>query len=132
MSEKFAGFAAPSDTMSYAVADDLTTVRRFVRSLALALGLSASRTDLLVLAVSELATNTLQHTTGGGLVRVWADAGQLICDVVDGGQAWAFGRGMPPADSVGGRGLAIVELVSDDVVATAGPEGTMIRIRLDL
>ena len=33
------------------------------------------------LAVSELATNTLQHTAGGGRVRLWAEAGRLLCDV---------------------------------------------------
>ncbi|MEK8105703.1 hypothetical protein NKG94_12165 [Micromonospora sp. M12] len=42
--------------------------------------------ELLTLAVSELATNTLQHTTGGGWVRLWAEPGQLFCDIVDRGR----------------------------------------------
>jgi hypothetical protein len=35
-------------------------------------------TDELTLAVNELTTNTLQHTTGGGDLRVRAESGTLI------------------------------------------------------
>jgi anti-sigma regulatory factor (Ser/Thr protein kinase) len=126
-------FAAPdgmSATMSYGEPADLGAVRAFVRTRALALGLSAGRADLLLLAVSELTTNTLQHTTGGGRVRVWADAGHIICDVIDGGATRTFGGAMPPAEAVRGRGLAIVEQVCDDVSVAVGPDGTLVRLRL--
>jgi serine/threonine-protein kinase RsbW len=116
--------------MSYAEPADLALVRAFVLSRSVGLGLPSSRAELLVLAVSELATNTLLHTAGGGEVRLWAHQGQVICDVVDGGPVRVFGRAMPPADAVGGRGLAIVERVCDDVAVTAGPEGTVVRLRL--
>jgi len=122
----------PPDAMSYAEADDLKAVRAFVAARARALGLPAGRVDLLTLAVSELATNTLQHTTGGGRVRVWATAGQLICDVVDRGPARLFGRDMPAADALRGRGLAIVERVCDVVDTAAVADGTLVRIRLNL
>ena len=52
------------DGMFYEVADDLRRVRAFVTERALALGLSAGRVEVLTLAVSELTTNTLQHTSG--------------------------------------------------------------------
>jgi anti-sigma regulatory factor (Ser/Thr protein kinase) len=117
--------------MAYAEADDLAAVRAFVRSHALALGLAAGRVDLLTLAVSELATNTLQHTSGGGHVEVWAEPGHLVCDVTDAGPARSFGP-MPPADSVRGRGLAIVQRVADEVATATGPGGTLVRIRMDL
>ena len=120
------------DAMSYAATAELMALRAFVRSRALALGLAATRADLLLLAVSELATNTLQHTAGSGRVRVWAEAGQLVCDVVDRGPVPAFGRPMPPADAARGRGLAIVERVCDAVDTAAVPEGTLVRIRLNL
>ena len=74
-----------ADTMPYAEPEQLAAVRAFVRQCALTLGLAARRVDLLALAVSELTTNTLQHTTGGGRVSVWAESGQLFCDVVDDG-----------------------------------------------
>ncbi|MEH1165236.1 ATP-binding protein [Micromonospora sp. CPCC 205539] len=120
------------DTMAYQVANDLRALRAFVSTRALARGLSPHRVELLALAVSELATNTLQHTTGGGHVRLWAEADQLVCDVVDRGPTRAFGRGMPAADAVRGRGLAIVEQVCDEVAVLTRPKETVVRIRLGL
>ncbi|MEV8507128.1 ATP-binding protein [Actinoplanes sp. NPDC051475] len=121
-----------SDSLGYHVPGDLADVRAFVAARATAIGLPARRVELLVLAVSELATNTLQHTRGGGVVRVFAQPGVLVCDVVDQGAARRLGRSMPAADAVGGRGLAIVERVCDEVETSAVPEGTRVRIRLRL
>jgi anti-sigma regulatory factor (Ser/Thr protein kinase) len=120
------------DGMSYTEPDDLRVVRTFVAERARTLGLPAARIDLLTLAVSELTTNTLQHTGGGGHIRVWADDGQLVCDVVDGGGPRPFGRTMPAAEAIRGRGLAIVERVCDAVYTAAVPGGTLVRICLDL
>ncbi|WP_406079696.1 ATP-binding protein [Micromonospora sp. NBC_00858] len=131
VAEQYASARIP-DTMAYQAATDLHALRAFVCTGALARGLPPHRVELLTLAVSELATNTLQHTTGGGRVRLWAEADQLICDVVDQGPMRAFGRDMPPADAVRGRGLAIVEQVCDEVAVLAEPEGTVVRIRLGL
>ncbi len=122
---------AARTTMPYAVADDLVAVRGFVRSRALALGLPDTRVDLLALAVNELATNTLQHSSGGGQVRVWAEAGQLVCDVADAGTVPPFGT-MPPPESVRGRGLAIVARIADEVAAVPVAGGTVVRIRMNL
>ncbi len=121
-----------SESLFYSEAGDLGTVRAFVRDHALALGLSETRTELLMLAVNELATNTVQHTTGGGRVRVWSDAGQVVCDVVDQGPPRAFHRPMPSPDAVRGRGLAIVERICDQVDTVTGPDGTTVRLRLHL
>lgn len=118
------------DSIAYALVSDLAAVRAFVSSRAVALGLEPARADLLTLAVNELATNTLQYTREGGLVRLWSDAGQVVCDVVDQGPLRAFGRPMPPADAVRGRGLPIVELVCDHVAAFAANGTTVVRMRL--
>lgn len=125
------GPAGP-DAMSYAEAGDLRAVRAFVAARASAAGLPAERVDLLTVAISELATNTLQHTSGGGRVRLWVDGHQLVCDVVDGGSLRSFGRVMPAADALRGRGLAIVERVCDAVAVSTVPDGTLVRVRLDL
>lgn len=117
--------------MPYGEADDLAAVRAFVRSRAAALGLPERRVEMLALAVSELATNTLQYTSGGGRVRVWAGSGQLYCDVVDGGPMRSIGD-MPPASAVSGRGLAIVRRVADDVDIIPEPGGTLVRVRMNL
>ncbi|MEU4626693.1 ATP-binding protein [Actinoplanes sp. NPDC023801] len=120
------------DGMFYEAADDLRRVRAFVTERALALGLPAGRVEVLTLAVSELTTNTLQHTSGGGHIRIWAQDGNLICDVVDEGASRPFGRAMPSAEAIRGRGLAIVERVCDSVHTSAVPGGTLVRICLSL
>jgi serine/threonine-protein kinase RsbW len=124
--------ATDADAMAYAQAGDLSAVRAFVAAKASALGLPASRVELLILAVSELATNTLQHTTGGGRIRVWRGGGQVACDVVDGGPLRSPGHTMPPADMLRGRGLAIVDRVCDGVEVSAVAGGTLVRIWLNL
>ena len=120
------------ETLPYSRAGELATVRAFVCHRARAAGLSAARVDLLALAVSELATNTLQHTDGGGLVRVWAEAGQLICDVVDQGAPRGFGGDMPAPGALRGRGLAIVARICDEVAVHADVAGTVVRLRFGL
>src|SRR3954471_6324405 len=118
------------DVLSYSAPGDLTQLRAFVRARALAFGLSSTRAEMLQLAVSELATNTLLHTTGGGRVRVWAEPDHVVCDVVDSGPLRGFDASMPPADAIGGRGLPIVERVCDDVRSTTVADGTLVQLRL--
>jgi anti-sigma regulatory factor (Ser/Thr protein kinase) len=132
MAERVTGSVEPAaDTMSYSQASDLSAVRAFVRAAASALGLSPGRVDMLLLAVSELATNTLQHTSGAGRVRVWADGGQVVCDVMDTGADRSFGP-MPEAEAERGRGLAIVKRIADAVSTVTRPEGMLVRVRMNL
>jgi len=121
--------AARVEVMSYTAADDLPAVRAFTQRHAAHLGLDPEQIMSLTIAVSELVTNTLQHTTGGGRVRIWAEDGQVVCDIIDGGPMRAFGRRMPAADADRGRGLAIVERLCDQVSAIADGEGTIVRLR---
>lgn len=120
------------DTFWYSRSGELAAVRSFVRDRALRLGLSPRRADLLTFAVNELAGNTMQHTKGGGRVRLWSDVGAVFCDVVDQGRERPLGRGMPAPEAVRGRGLPLVEGIGDEVTTWSGPDGTAVRIRLDL
>ena len=122
---------SPGET-SYRVPGDLALVRRFVRAESERMGLSRVRADLLAVAVSELATNTLQHTGGGGVVRIWAEPGRVRCEVVDGGVPPGFGRAMPAADQPRGRGLAIVERICDEVAIHPDGTGTAVRLGMFL
>jgi serine/threonine-protein kinase RsbW len=122
---------APYETR-YAEPGDLAPLRDFIRLHATALGLPGERADLLTLAVSELATNTLQHTEGGGVVRLWRSDGRVVCDVIDGGPARSLGRPMPAADALRGRGLAIVERICDEVGIETADGSTRVRIALTL
>jgi anti-sigma regulatory factor (Ser/Thr protein kinase) len=119
-----------AQTMTYAEPGDVAAVRSFVRAAAEERGLAPIRVEMLVLAVSELTSNTLQHTTGGGVVRLWSDDHHVVCEVADRGMVRSFGQ-MPPADSPRGRGLAIVQRVVDEVSTATGPDGTVVRIRMD-
>ena len=123
-------FAVDADEIGYREAADLTVVRMFVRSHAIRLGLPPLRADMLTLAVSELATNTLQHTSGGGRVRVWAVGDRLHCEVIDQGAVRTFGRAMPAADAIRGRGLAIVERICDEIDIREEADGTHVRLGL--
>jgi len=116
------------DEMSYSRPADLAEVRAFVRASANDLGLPERRADLLTLAVSELATNTLQHTAGGGRVRLRAEPGRILCDVIDQGPLRVLGRTMPAAQEVRGRGLAIVERICDEVGVESENGSTRVRL----
>jgi serine/threonine-protein kinase RsbW len=118
--------------MSYDRPADLAEVRAFVRASAGDLGLPAFRADLLTLAVSELATNTLQHTAGGGRVRLRVEPGRLLCDVIDQGPIRRLGRAMPAAQEVRGRGLAIVERVCDEIGIESENGSTRVRLTFRL
>jgi anti-anti-sigma factor len=122
---------AGTESIEYMVAGDLSVVRGFVRSYGSAAGMPADRLDVLALAVNELATNTLQHTSGGGRLRVWIDGEELVCEVVDQGPARPFGP-MPEPESPRGRGLALISQLVDEVTTEQGPDGTVVRLRLGI
>lgn len=122
--------AAPDATvLAYSDADDLPTARAFAREKAREHGLGPDQADAMALAVSELVTNTLQHTSAGGRLRIWADDTSVYCDVTDTGAVRTFGRAMPAPDADRGRGLALVERLCDGVTAIAEAGGTLVRVR---
>ena len=65
------------------------------------------------LATSEMVTNVILHTEGGGELRAWDPRPDvpLRVEVEDGDKAPPVTPDHPPA--IGGRGLAIVAAVSD-------------------
>src|SRR5205085_1115711 len=65
--------------------ENLAAVRRFATAQAQRAGLAAPRVTDLVIAVSELAANTLAHTRGPGTVTMWEAHGEVLCQVDDGG-----------------------------------------------
>ena len=87
-----------------------------------------------MLAVSELAANTLRHTDGGGTVQVWRTAGQMICQVADTGRITdpLAGHRAPSDDLLGGQGLWLVNQVCDLVQARSGQAGTTTRLHMRL
>jgi hypothetical protein len=59
--------------------ENLSDVREFVGTRALAHGLAPHRAADLVLALNEIATNSLRHGGGKGTLRIWPENGSLIC-----------------------------------------------------
>ncbi|MEU0369572.1 anti-sigma factor RsbA family regulatory protein [Streptomyces sp. NPDC006283] len=113
-------------------AERLPVARNFAVDQAKALGLAGERLDDFALAVAELTTNSVVHGGGSGTVAVWAEDGQILCDVRDFGQLNdpLAGRRPPVRDQIGGRGLLMVHYLSDLVRVHTGPEGTAIRFHL--
>jgi anti-sigma regulatory factor (Ser/Thr protein kinase) len=114
--------------------DDLQQVRSFVLSRATCAGLTPPRIPDLVLAISELAANTLRHTHGGGTVQAWRSKDRFICQVADVGQITdpLIGHRAPPDELAGGYGLWLVNQVCDLVQARSGQAGTTIRLHMRL
>lgn len=114
--------------------DDPGSARQFVRERARAAGLTEPGLTDLVIAVGELAANTLRHTRGPGTVRVWADSAEVLCEVRDGGHIRdpLAGRRCPAPDAGGGHGLWVVHQVCDLVEMRTGGSGTVFRLHMGL
>jgi anti-sigma regulatory factor (Ser/Thr protein kinase) len=112
----------------------LRETRHWVGARAEAAGLPAERTADLLLAVNEIATNSLTHGGGGGTVSVWHQDATVVCELRDGGQISdpLVGRRRPAEGAVGGRGLWIANQVCELVQVRTFATGTAIRLHMHL
>jgi anti-sigma regulatory factor (Ser/Thr protein kinase) len=110
----------------------LDALRSFVAREAAAAGFDEMRMADLVLAVHELATNSLRHGGGRGTLRVWREPDALICEVRDGGliDAPLVGRVRPPAGRPDGRGLWLANQLCDLVQIRCFPTGSVVRLHM--
>lgn len=110
----------------------LDAVRRFVVDQGYRLGLPDDRVGDLVLAVHELATNSVRHGGGEGVLRIWAADDRVVCEVQDRG--WIdrplAGRLRPDPDDESGRGLWLVNHLCDLVQVRSKPGDTVVRVHL--
>ncbi|MFF0533853.1 anti-sigma factor RsbA family regulatory protein [Streptomyces coelicoflavus] len=115
-------------------AGELPEVRRFAVGRAASLGLAGQRLQDAELAVAELTTNSVVHGGGGGTLAVWAEAGQVVCEVRDTGRLTdpLAGRRPPERGQIGGRGLLLVHYVADLVRVHTADDGTAVRFYLDV
>jgi anti-sigma regulatory factor (Ser/Thr protein kinase) len=113
---------------------ELASVRRLVRRQAEAAGLAEDPTDDLELAVDEVAANSLLHGGGRGVLRVWTEAGSLVCEVADEGVITdpLVGRRQPSLDRTGGRGLWLANQLCGLVQIRSGAAGTTVRLHARL
>jgi anti-sigma regulatory factor (Ser/Thr protein kinase) len=113
---------------------DLSSARSFTARYASRLGLSRDRVADLQLIATELATNSLQHTGGSCRLALWRHGKHLICEAGDNGRLDdpLAGRQPPAGDAASGRGLFLINAITDLVRTHTTPTGTTIQAYLRL
>jgi anti-sigma regulatory factor (Ser/Thr protein kinase) len=124
---------APGDPAEHRIAwDTLGSIRALVAEHAREAGVSELRAGDLVLATHEVATNSVRHGGGEGLLRVWHDDHTVICEISDRGQLDQplAGRSRPELRDGGGWGLWLANQLCDLVQLRTLPEGNVVRLHL--
>jgi anti-sigma regulatory factor (Ser/Thr protein kinase) len=131
------GLPPPSptnDAMFHTYRSDLSQVRALVLHHARQAGLAEGRANDLVLAVSEVAANTLRHTRSPGTLAIWHDEDKVVCEIHDEGTITDpfVGTRKPASGASGGHGLWLVRQVCDLVELTSDANGTTVRMHMAL
>jgi anti-sigma regulatory factor (Ser/Thr protein kinase) len=110
----------------------LATLRAIVAEHARNAALDELRVEALVLAVSEVATNSLLHGGGSGTLTLWRDARQVGCDIRDRGciDEPLLGRRRPRRDRSGGRGVWLANQLCDLVQIRSTVGGNLVRLQM--
>jgi anti-sigma regulatory factor (Ser/Thr protein kinase) len=112
--------------------DGLRSVRLDVIEFAHAFELDPVRTAELVLVVNEITTNSVRHGGGSGVLRMWVEDGELLCEVRDAGviEDPLAGRSRPLPDRGSGFGLWLANQLCDLVQIRSGPDGSAVRMHV--
>jgi anti-sigma regulatory factor (Ser/Thr protein kinase) len=96
------------------------------------LGLDRERQFDFVLAVNEIATNSLEHGAGEATLLLWETGSGVVCEIRDHGRFEdpLAGRRPPTPDDPRGRGLWIANQLCDLVQIRSSTAGTAVRIHL--
>ena len=119
--------------------DSLHELRNCVRAAAVAAGMPDDKAAQVMLAVHELAANSVLHGGGAGWARMRVVGAQLYCAVSDPGQRGAgdgeYAHGdRPDRDSAdgaawliqAGHGLSLVRSIADQFSVASGPGGSQV------
>lgn len=120
--------------MPFVYTTNLSEVRAFAEKQARMAGLPDERVIDFVIAVSEVAGNTVRHARSPGSMEIWSDEDEIVCEIRDAGVITdpLVGSSRPPADATGGHGLWLVHQVCDRVDLRSDPRGTVIRMYMSL
>jgi anti-sigma regulatory factor (Ser/Thr protein kinase) len=109
---------------------DLRRLRSFVAGHAQQAGLEGESANGVVLAVGEIASNSIRHGGGDGELRIWTEGRVLICEVSDRGHITSplVGRVRPSPRAGGGAGLWLANQLCDLVQISSSARGTVVRV----
>ncbi|MFC4119826.1 ATP-binding protein [Nonomuraea zeae] len=116
--------------------DCLASTRHMILRVAREQGLAGDRLGDFVVAAYECVVNAVEHGGGRGRLTLSRDGGDLVCAVEDTGPGIPLPvlrrKDLPPAGSLGGRGIWLMRRLADDALFTTGPCGTVVRLRMRL
>jgi anti-sigma regulatory factor (Ser/Thr protein kinase) len=120
--------------MPFLYSNNLSEVRALAERQARKAGLPDARVIDFVIAVSEVAANTVRHAHSTGSMEIRADATELVCEIRDQGVITdpMVGRQPPPPGATGGHGLWLVHQVCDRVELNSDESGTVVRLYMSL
>ena len=110
--------------------DDLSQLRAFVARRARGAGLSEQKAKDLIVAVNEVATNSIRYSSGQGRLLAWAEGDALVCEVRDDGEILEplVGRERPAPGRIGGHGLWLANQLCELVQVRSFPDGSVVRL----
>jgi anti-sigma regulatory factor (Ser/Thr protein kinase) len=113
-------------------ASKLAEVRRKIHDRAITLGLPPSQAADLVVSANEVATNSIVHGPGIGVVRLWDEADRVVCEVWDHCKIDdpLADRTRPTSDPGSRRGLWLANQLCDLVQVRSGQNGTTVRLHV--
>jgi anti-sigma regulatory factor (Ser/Thr protein kinase) len=123
-----------AEAMPFTYTSNLSEVRARVRRYALRAGLPQARADDLVIAVSEVAANTVRHAHSPGTLEMWQRGNEIVCEIRDRGVISdpLAGQRRPTSDALAGHGLWLVFQLCDLVELLSGQEGTTVRMHMSI
>ena len=109
---------------------DLCELRRLVSLWASREAMPFDSAEELVLAVDEIATNSIRHGGGVGMLRLWREGETLLCEIQDRGRIEdpLLGRVRPDSAPGCGRGVWIANQLCDLVQIRSSAAGTRVRM----
>jgi len=124
--------ALPEPSDATVIPFDAARLRRARRSsaeYAERAGMADERVDDVLLAVGEMAANSLRHGGGSGVLRLWSDAAHVVFEVADAGviDDPLVGRTPATPGQLTGRGLLMVNHLADLVRMHTTSDGTVVR-----
>jgi anti-sigma regulatory factor (Ser/Thr protein kinase) len=120
--------------MPFLYTNNLSEVRALAERHARKAGLPDARVIDFVIAVSEVAANTVRHAHSTGSMEIKSDATEIVCEMRDQGVITdpTVGRQQPPPNATGGHGLWLVHQVCDRVELNSDENGTVVRLYMSL